>query len=45
MIRSLVWVYEQNKVEQAEQVHVMSIVDEEDIQNFELSSQKSFKHQ
>jgi len=45
--RSLGWVCEQNDIsqfEQVEQVNVVSIVDEEDAQNFEFPCQEALKH-
>ena len=43
--RSFVWVHEQNEVEQADQVNVVFIKDEDDAQFFELLCQESPKHQ
>jgi len=43
--RSFVWVREQNEVELVDQVNVVSIGDEEDIQNFELPCLESPRHQ
>jgi len=42
--RSVVWVCEQNEVEQAEQVNIVTIADEENAQNFEFPYQEAFKH-
>jgi len=43
--RSFLWVREQNEVELVDQVNVISIGDEEDIQNFELPWLESPRHQ
>jgi len=47
-LRSFTWVCEQNEVgraKHAERVNVVSIIDEEETQNFEFSCQETFKHQ